>query len=322
MQIRLFASTITLFCAAHAVSAQSMADAAQCDRAIGGNAADRAVFQRAAVANVGTAMGQFAAGCMQAIANAPDSAAKFFEAATKSNPRSSAAFLWLGNSLGQQALAGNMMVKARLATKIRDAYLEAVRLDGSNLDARDGLMQYYAQAPSMMGGDTAKAREQAEIIARSNPFRGLSALITVASSRGDKAAVERYLTQATTQFPDSVLGWANLTAVQADAGRVADAFATIARWQARGTNSMYVLFATGRTAAVSGQQLDRGAQALQQYLRGRRAPIDPPFANANMRLGQIYERQGKKVEARTAYAEALRLNPNLADAKTALDRLK
>lgn len=259
---------------------------------------------------------------MQAVANRPDSAATYFEAATKANPRSSAAFLWLGNSLGRQALAGNMMVKARLATKIRDAYATAVTLDGNNLDAREGLIQFYTQAPGMLGGDSAKAREQAEAIHRVNPFRGLSALISVAAANRDKAAAERYLTQATTQFPDSVLGWANLVAVQADAGRANDAFATITRWGKRPGHQMYQWFTIGRTAAVTGQQLERGVQALKQFLGGRRGPVDPPFANANLRLGQIYEKLGKTADARAAYEAALRTNPNLADAVTALARLK
>ena len=134
-------------------------------------------------------------------------------------------------------------------------------------------------------------------------------------------SVERLLLEATVQFPDSVLGWANLSAMQADDHRPADAFATITRWQARRTHPMFALFSLGRTAAVTGEQLDRGVQALQQYLRGPRGPNDPPLANAHYRLAQIYEKQHRTVDAKSEYQFAIKLNPSLRDAQLALDRL-
>jgi predicted Zn-dependent protease len=215
-----------------------------------------------------------------------------------------------------------METKVRLAPGIRDAYARAITLDGTNIDAREGLMQYLLQAPPPLGGDKAKAAEQATAITRVDPYRGLGAQIAVATANSDRAAVERLLLQATTQFPDSVIGWANLSAMQADDKRTAQAFATITRWQARGTNGMFALFSIGRTAAVSGEQLDRGAQALQQYLRGQRGPNDPPPANAHYRLAQVYEKQNKRNEAKAEYQLAVRLNPNLRAAQMALDRLK
>jgi tetratricopeptide (TPR) repeat protein len=252
-----------------------------------------------------------------------DSAGAQFDAAAAANPRSSAAFLWVGNIAGHKMRrTADMQAKVAMAPRIRDAYAKAIALDGANLDAREGLMQYLLEAPPPLGGDPAKAAEQALAIGRVSPFRGLSAQISVASTTRDNAAVERLLTTATTQFPDSVLGWANLSAMQADANRPAEAFATITRWQARRTHPQFALFSIGRTAAVTGQQLERGEQALKAYLSGPRGPTDPPIANANYRLGQIHERQNRTADARAAYQLALRANPSLRDAQMALDRLK
>lgn len=302
------------------VHAQTLGDARTCERAITGSARDRAMLQKMAVGT--TPVAHFAAGCMSVMSAAWDSAAMHFDAAAKGNPRSSAAFLWVGNITGQLARIGNVQTKVRLAPAIREAYAKAIALDGSNIDAREGLMQYLIEAPAPLGGDKAKAAEQAAAIARLNVFRGLGAQLAVASAGNDKPAVERLLLGATTQFPDSLIGWANLSALQADAGRPADAFATIIRWQARGTHPMFALFSIGRTAAVSGQQLARGEQALGEYLRGRRGPGDPPLANANFRLGQIHEKQNRKADAKAAYQAALRTNPSLREAFVALDRMK
>jgi tetratricopeptide (TPR) repeat protein len=313
---------VALVVIAHPARAQSLADAKTCDQAIGGSAVARAAIQRMITAHATTPVAHFAAGC-EFVMNAKwDSAAVEFDAAAKGNPGSSAAYLWVGNIAGQQMrMTTNMPNKVKIAPAIRDAYVKAIALDGANIDAREGLMQYLLDAPAILGGDKAKAGEQAAAIARLNPFRGLSAQIAVASSGNDRPAVEKLLQQATTQFPDSVIGWANLSAMQADDHRPADAFATITRWQTRRTHPMFALFSIGRTAAVTGEQLDRGVLALQQYLRGQRSPNDPPLANAHFRLAQIYEKQKKNVEAKAEYQLAVKLNPSLRDAQLALERL-
>lgn len=269
-----------------------------------------------------TPVAHFAAGCISVMGSRWDSAAAHFDAAAKGNPRSSATFLWIGNITGQLARMADVPTKVKLAPAIRDAYGKAVALDGNNIDAREGLMQFLLEAPAPLGGDKAKAAEQALAIGRINPFRGLSAQVAVASSTNDRPAVEKLLLQATTQFPDSVIGWANLSAMQADDHRPAEAFATITRWQARRTNGTFALFSIGRTAAVTGEQMDRGVQALQQYLRGQRGPNDPPLANAHYRLAQIYEKQHRIADAKSEYQFAVRLNPGMRDAQLALERLR
>jgi tetratricopeptide (TPR) repeat protein len=303
-------------------AAQTLADGKICDRAVGGSAPDRATIQRMMTSNPASPIAQFAAGCTDVMNSKWDSAAVHFDAAARGNPRSSVAFLWVGNIAGQLARLGNAQSKARLAPVARDAYAKAVTLDGHNIDAREGLMNFLLEAPASLGGDKTKAAEQATAIGTVNPFRGLSAHITVATASNDRAGVEQFLLQASTQFPDSVLGWANLSAMQADDKRPADAFATIARWQARKSNAMFALFSLGRTAAVTGAQMDRGILALQQFLKGQRGPNDPPYANAHYRLGQIYEKQSRKAEAKSEYTTAVNLNPMLRDAQFALERVK
>lgn len=303
--------------------AQTLADAKTCDQAIGGSAAAKTTIQRLAAARPVTPVTHFAAGCAAVLASQWDSASAHFDSAAKGNPRSSAAFLWVGNMSGQQLrMATTTTAKVKLAPAIREAYAKAIALDGNNIDAREGLMQFLIEAPAPLGGDKVKAAEQATAIARINPFRGLSAQIAVASSTNDRVNVEKLLLQATTQFPDSVLGWANLSAMQADDHRPADAFGTITRWQARRTHPMFALFSIGRTAAVTGEQMDRGVQALQQFLRGQRNANDPPLANAHYRLAQIYERQHKVADAKVEYQFAVKLNPSLRDAQLALERLR
>lgn len=89
---------------------------------------------------------------------------EYFEDLVAVNGTSSDYFLWLGRAHGLRARHSNMLVKGRLAPKIRDAFEKSVELDGSNIDARKGLVQYYAEAPGFLGGDINKAFEQAEAV--------------------------------------------------------------------------------------------------------------------------------------------------------------
>ena len=67
------------------------------------------------------------------------------------------------------------------ATRGRNAMEKAVRLDPGFIDARMGLMQFYARAPWPLGSK-ARARAQADEIARRNPASGLHAFIVLGRS--------------------------------------------------------------------------------------------------------------------------------------------
>lgn len=78
----------------------------------------------------------------------------------------------------------------------------------------------------------------------------------------------------------------------------------------------------GRTAVFSGNNLDRGIECLNLYLRHKPGDNDPSWANAHFRLGAIYEHKGDKAAAQSAYEAALKLDPSYEDAKKALEKLK
>jgi len=61
----------------------------------------------------------------------------------------------------------------------RDSMIKAIALNPADLDARDGLMEFYARAPWPIG-DARKAMEQASEIAKRDPKRGLAAYHAVA----------------------------------------------------------------------------------------------------------------------------------------------
>ncbi|MEO6173052.1 MAG: tetratricopeptide repeat protein, partial [Arenimonas sp.] len=92
-------------------------------------------------------------------------------------------------------------------------------------------------------------------------------------------------------------------------------------WVAQDDKAAAAWYQIGRTSAVSGLQLQEGIDALQKYLGLPHASNDPPSKNAYHRLGQIYAKLGKKVEAKAALQAALKLDPKFEDAKTELGKL-
>ncbi|MCK5407552.1 MAG: tetratricopeptide repeat protein, partial [Candidatus Krumholzibacteria bacterium] len=84
---------------------------------------------------------------------------------------------------------------------------------------------------------------------------------------------------------------------------------------------MASLYQMGRTAAFSGENLERGVECLNMYLEHEPGPNQPTWANAHWRLGMLYEKMGQKDMARKAYEAALELNPDYKEAKEALEKL-
>ena len=62
-----------------------------------------------------------------------------------------------------------------LARKVKKQLETAVALNPDNLDARSDLLDYYLQAPPLVGGDAAKARAQAQEITKRNAEEGRKA---------------------------------------------------------------------------------------------------------------------------------------------------
>lgn len=264
------------------------------------------------------------AGRAQLDSNKADQAVKTFERAVKLNERSSDAHLWLARAVGTVAQRANVLRQPFLAKRAKSEFEKALELDSNSLGAREGVMQFYLMAPGVMGGSVAKAREQAAAIARLNPLSGHFAQAQIANNQKDLAGAEKAYRAAATEFPDSiraVTAWSNFLT---NNGRAEEAFAPLDRFLAKHPDDRLIRWWIGRTAAISGKQLERGEQVLRALL-AEAQPAEGPRVlpeNLHFRLGDIAAKRGDKATARTEYQAALKWNPRLEAAKKALDALK
>ena len=231
----------------------------------------------------------------------PGEAVKEFEKAVAMDDRNAEYHLWLGNALGTVAQNASVLRQPFLAKRIKSEFERTVQLDPSNVGGREGLMQFYLQAPGVMGGSVAKAREQAEAIAKVSPLRGHFARATIASREKDQATVEREDRAAVAEFPDSLVAVNTLVNLFLRTDRADEAFATLDQFLARRPGDPGALMSLGRVAALTGRQLDRGEEALRRALaavEAGAAPNGPAPATIHYRLGDVFAKKGSKDQAR------------------------
>jgi len=254
--------------------------------------------------------------------NDADKAAEWFEVAVKLNPKNAVYHDWLGRAYGTQAQRASIFRQPGLARKTKNALDTALALDPDNLDVRDDLITYYAQVPGFLGGSKEKAREMVLEIKKRNSYRGSAAAANLCAGVRDFVCAERELQQLATSYPDSGGVYASLAAFYANQKQFDKAFAVLdERLRAKPTE-LTTLYAVGRTASLSGQNLDEGERALKAYLASPPPEAGPAPAHVHYRLGTIYEKKGAKDLAREEYRTALQLNPKHPDARKALASLK
>lgn len=249
-------------------------------------------------------------------------AVEWFERAVRKNPKSAVYYDWLGRAYATQAQSVSLFKAPFLATKARDALETALALDPDDLDVRDDLVRYYAGAPGFVGGSKEKAGEMVLEIKKRNAYRGSLAAANLCAGAKDFACAERELTGMVTSYPDSAVVYASLAVLYANQKNFDKAFVVLDKRLRAKPNEPTALYQVGRTASLSGQNLDRGEQALKTYLANPAPDRGPAPAHVHYRLGTIYEKRGATDLAREEYRVALQLNPKYREAQKALAGLK
>ncbi len=236
-------------------------------------------------------------------------------------PDDAQAHYWLGNAYGNQIGRVNSMSQAFMAPKLREAFERAITLDPNLHDARASLMEFYLQAPAIVGGGVDKARAQAAELARRDPPRGHYARGRLAAhDKQPDAAAKAYVAAWEARPENAGYRMAAGLALQ-ETKQWARAFDLFQAWTAEDPKAAGAWYQVGRTAALSGQRLDAGAAALKTYLSLPLTAGQAPLHHAWFRLGQVQAQAGDKSAARSSFAKAIKGDPGNADFKAALAAL-
>lgn len=252
-----------------------------------------------------------------------DAAAGWFERAIAANDRDALHHLWLGKTLAQEVSSVSKLRLPFVARRMRGEFERAVALDGALVGAHEGLMSYYLSAPALFGGSVEMAKKEAAEVVRLNAMRGHIAMGNLFLHEKDFAQAEREFRTATTvALPDSSAAMATLGAFYVTQARWTDAFDVYDRSITAFPSAATFHLQYGRTAALAGQNLERGERELGVWLRESSDGSAPSVrAGAHCRLGTIYQIEGRTALAKAEFEAALAIVPGYADAKRGLQAI-
>jgi tetratricopeptide (TPR) repeat protein len=250
-----------------------------------------------------------------------EDAAKSFERAIELDPGKSTYHLWLGHAYTRQLASANFIKKGIIGRRIGPQYDKAVELDSMSVDAAEARVDFYLEAPAMVGGGADKARAEAARLRRISPYHGGFAQAKIAEKEKAWEQAESEYRSLIRTHPDSSRPVNALVTLLQSRERYADAFEAIDTRLARFPDDTVVNYQLGRTAAISGKELTRGEAALRRFLALVGVKEPQSRASAHYRLGMIREKLGDVASARAEYDSAIALNPGYLDAIAARKKL-
>jgi tetratricopeptide (TPR) repeat protein len=265
----------------------------------------------------------------------------------------------LAEVLGVKAQFSGLLQQLVLARRFKKEIDTTIALDARDIQALRDLMEFYLLAPSIAGGDKAKARATAEQIARIDPAEGFAAQVRLAAFSGDRGQIEGLLRKAVEAEPGNYrarIALANFyvspghanpegaseqarQAVKIDPGR-ADAYAILAQTYARrgqwpDLDSILAAaekevpddftphYRAAEALLESNLALDRAERGFRKYLSGEPEGNAPTLSEAHWKLGLALEKLGRAGVAVAEWRESVRLDrnsPALRELKRVKDR--
>lgn len=248
-------------------------------------------------------------------------AVDWFERAVALDPNNPMYWDRLGQAYAGHALESDFFMKYKLAHRCKAAFEKAVALDSTNLDARTDLIEYYAQAPGIVGGDRQRARAMAVVLGQMAPYAGLESMLLTCRVARDSTCVLATADSLMAAFPDSSLGFVARADWFADGEQYDSAFAILDRRLAVRPDEWQTLYAFGSVGARSGRRLDDAATALERFIAspiGANPAKRVQLARAHRRLAQIFAQTNLRDSARAEYELAVTIDPRDGDARKAL----
>jgi tetratricopeptide (TPR) repeat protein len=250
-----------------------------------------------------------------------EKAADLLEQAIKINPRNPETHLMLASAYGDLAQKAGIFKQASLGKKAKAELERTVELDPRNFEARNGLISFYLMAPGIIGGSEEKALEQAAEIRKIDALRGHRAYARVYITQKKPELARKEAVEAVREAPNSApahyfLGnmwfndknWPNALHEYDYALKLDAAF-------------MPAKFRIGAVAAESGTNQARGEELLKEYLAYKPGDEEPRLVSAWFYLGKLYEKMGRKADAKQAYVNAQKLAPKSKEVAEALKRV-
>ena len=211
-------------------------------------------------------------------------ASEYFEKAAALDGGNSGYFHWLGKAFGRRAETASFINAPRFASECRKAFEKAVQLDPKNLEALNDLLEYYLEAPGILGGGTEKATKIAERIAELDPVEKHFAQARLAEKKKEYSAAEQHLRRASELAPQQIGRVIDLARFLAKHGRVQESELAFQKAAKLAPDSPKLLFGRAQVYVETKRNLDQAKQMLQRYLQSTQLTPDDPSKDEARKL--------------------------------------
>jgi tetratricopeptide (TPR) repeat protein len=258
--------------------------------------------------------------------NQLDSAYELIQRAAEAEPNRAEVQALLGDMACSKAGRVGGLGAFGPARTCKAAYSRAVELAPDSLSYLESLAQYLSQAPGIAGGDRDSALGLARHIQRLDDVRGtfLMAGLLWRGNEAEKARADSLVDASGRSRAGDRANEHRVAAYWASTNRPERALVVYERLVAGDSRDPVAHFGVGRALVL----LKREPRRAQEHLRLAAAAPQPPGTGPSFvpgapwyRLGQTYVQLGMPDSARVCFEQALRVNPQLTNARAALDSL-
>lgn len=250
-----------------------------------------------------------------------DKAVKEIEKAAKLEPSNVLYRLWLGRACGYLADHTFPLFAMGKAGRVIKEFEAASKLAPKDLDVRFDMLEFYLQAPPIVGGGDDKANAEVETIARLDPKKGPIARAMMYKDKKKFDLAKKELIQATIDYPDYAAGFRDLADFLLDQKDFEGALKYSQKaLELEHSKRAKLLSAAARIRAC--KDLDEAEKFLQELVSGSLSDNDPSFEEVNYWIGECHLAKGDKAKAREAFKSALVFDPDYEPAKKAISKLR
>lgn len=286
-----------------------------------------------------------------------DTAMALAEKSVALNGQSADYHAQLAEVYGLMAQRASVVKQVLYVRKMRREINEALAINPKHLDALLVEMMFSWKAPSLAGGDRAKALRIVNQLKATNPVWGYLAEARLYQDEDPKkveaalvkaaqvkpafyraqaalanfyccvtlphrpADAERVAKTAVSLDPRQVAAYSSLASVYVAEKRFADLDRVLAEARKNVPDDLTPFYQAAKTLMDTGQDFPRAEKYLRTYLASSPEARAPAHVQTRWLLARIFEKQGKFSEAAGELQAVLQLDPYDADARRELKRL-
>jgi tetratricopeptide (TPR) repeat protein len=251
-----------------------------------------------------------------------DKGVREMESLVRLQPLNARYHLLLGRACGDRASHSIFLTAMGWAKRVVKEFETARKLAPEELDIRFDLLDYYLNAPELVGGGKDKAEAEAQAIARLNPEKGFLARATIHSKDKNWDLARKELNQAVINYPQSASAHRDLADFLLERQDFEDALNCAKKALAVDGKSKRMQLMAAAAKIRLKIDLDETAKTLQDLVTSTLGDGDPTFEEVYYWLGECRLAKGNKQKALEAFKSALAFNPDYSKAKDSLAKTR